>query len=235
MESKVADLPLSDKLLTWFETNKKPAAMGVVIAIVAGFVTWFLMNQHEQKETAASTALSSLVLKQPNSPLDRPASAEDYLKVAANYPGSSASGQALLLAAGRLFEENKFAEAKTEFERFMREHRNSPLVGQAAMGVAVCLDALGKTTEAENAYKDVIARHATENFVPQAKFALARIYEAQNKPELARDFYTQVSQSDSTFLGDHARLRVEDLTTKYPKLVPPVQSPTSPTFTIPKK
>jgi predicted negative regulator of RcsB-dependent stress response len=235
MESKVVELPLSDRLLTWFETNKKPAGIGVAVAIVAGFVIWGVINHHEQKEAAAAVALSNLVLRQPGNPMQRPASPEDYLRVAADYPGSRASAQALLLAAGKLFEENKFPEAKAQFERFLREHRDSPLAGQAAMGVAASLDAQGKTVEAENAYKDVMNRHPNENFIPQVKFALARIYESENKPELARDFYTQVHQTDSTFLGDHALLRVEDLTTKYPKLAPAIQSPSSPTFTIPKK
>ena len=103
-----------------------------------------------------------------------------YLKVAADYPKSSAVARALLMAAGSLFSDGKYTEAKAQFDRFGREYGSSPFMGQALLGSAACQDALGKTNEASTAYNDLIRQRPGENFVPQAHFALGRLYEAQN-------------------------------------------------------
>src|SRR5262249_16734908 len=132
-----------------------------------------------------------------------------------------AGARALLLAAGSLFTDGKFTDARPQFERFIREYQGSPFIGEALFGIASCFDAEGKTEQAANAYKDLITRHPNESFVPQAKFGLARIYEAQGKLEQARDLYQDVEHSAPfTALGNESGVRLEELIAKNPKLAP---------------
>ena len=101
---------------------------------------------------------------------------------------------------------------RTQFERFRREHPDSPFVGEALLGVAACLDAQGKSSEAMTAYKDLIDRRPGDYVLPQARFALARLYEAQNQPEQARNLYEEVERTDPYgTLGSEAGMRLEEL------------------------
>jgi len=222
MESEVAQLPLWQKAWAWFERNKKQTLWAVTgVVVVALIVSLYLYRQGEA-EVAASEALSSLAASAMIG-ASRGDSADAYLKMAAAYPNSSAAARAVLLAAGRLFDEGKYVEAKTQFERFSREHKDSPFRGQALLGIAACLDAEGKTSEATSAYKDLIDRLPADPVLPQARFALARLYEAQNKPEQARNLFEQVEQGNPySSLGSEAGMRLEELKTKYPQLAAPI-------------
>jgi tetratricopeptide (TPR) repeat protein len=141
-----------------------------------------------------------------------------YLKVASQYPNTSAGARAALLAGGAYFIDSKFSEAHAEFSRFIRDHRDHPLLPEALLGIAACLDAQGKTDEAITAYKSLIDHHPdAKGVLPQAKFALARLYEQQKKIELARNLYEDVGRSDpGSSLGNEAGMRFEELKIKYP-------------------
>jgi TolA-binding protein len=233
MESDAVQLPLGHKAWAWFEANKKQALMGTGIVVVLGAIVAFYFYHQSEREQAAAEALSAVALPQITGARGGADLAASYLKVAADYPNSSAATRALLLAAGSLFQEGKYTEAKTQFDRFAREHGGSSFMGQALMGSAACQEALGKTNEALTAYNDLIRQHPGENIVPQAHFALGRLYEAQNDPEKARSHFEQVASGNPYgSLGSEARIRVEELNIKYPKLVP--QTPT-PTNTMPMK
>ena len=229
MESKVAELPLTDRLWAWFEANKKPALGFAGLAVVVGLITWFVMWQREEKSNTANDSLSSVLVAQLTGAGARPdtvESAEAYLKVAAAYPNSSAGARALLLAAGNFFAAGKYPEAQAQFERLTREYPDSPFRPQALLGIAASLDAQGKTDQAISAYKELTTRHPSESVVPQGKFALACLYETQQKLELARDLFAEVEREDRMgSLGVEAGMRLEDLLAKNPKLLPSTQGP----------
>jgi tetratricopeptide (TPR) repeat protein len=220
MESNVAQLPLGHKALAWFDANKRPVLWAAGICLIVGVVVWFLLWQRGQKELAANNALSGITLAQMTGTA-RQESPEAYLKVAADFPNSSAGARALLLAAGNLFTNGKFPESQALFERFTREYHGSPLLSEGLIGIAAALEAQAKNDQAVSAYKDLIARHPGESVIPQAKFSLARLYEAQNKPEMARDLYQDVERTSAfTTLGNEAGMRMEELMAKYPNLKP---------------
>ena len=228
MQSEVAQLPVGHRLYAWLETNKKQVLWGG--GIVAGLLVIILLinwNKNQQ-ELKASEALSEVSTVQFGNPGAKP-DAEAYLKVAANYPKSSAGTRALLLAAGNLFVEGKFPEAKTQFERFTREYHDSPFMGQALLGIAASWDAQGKTNEAVAAYKNLVDHHPGESVIPQAKFALARLYEAQGKLEQARIYFEELNRTEPYgSLGSEAGMRLEELMSKNPGLVPkPVTAATN--------
>jgi tetratricopeptide (TPR) repeat protein len=237
MGSEVGQLPLSHKLWAWFETNKTQTFWGATVLVVVGVIVSFFMWRQGERAQEAGEALSTVMLAQATDPNGRPATPEAYLKMAASYPNSIAASRAVLLAASDLFVQGKYPEAKAEFDRFAREHRDSPLMGQALLGAAACLDAQGKTKEATVAYKDLIDHHPGEAILPQARFALARLYEAQNEPEKARTLFEEVER-DNPYgsLGSEAGMRLEELRLKYPNLSPPTPMPTNPVpYKIEKK
>ena len=229
MDSKVAELPLTDKLFAWFETNKRQALMFVVAAAVVALVAWFVLWQKEEKANTASDALSSVLVAQLSGTaarMETSESAEEYLKIAAAYPKSSAGARALLLAGGNYFLAARYPEAQAQFERLVREYPNSPFRPQALLGIAVSFDAQGKTDQAITAYKELTSRYSSESIVTQAKFSLACLYESQQKLELARDLFGEVEREDRMgSYGVDAGMRLEALFAKNPKLAPSTQGP----------
>jgi tetratricopeptide (TPR) repeat protein len=222
MESEVAHLPLWQKAWAWFEANKKQTVWGVGALAVVALVVSFVAYRQNQAAITAAEALSEAELPRMTG-ASRGNLADAYLKVANTYPGSQAGARALLLAAGALFAEAKYPEAKAQFERFGKDYADSPFRGEALLGIAACLDAQGKATEAMNAYKELIDRRPTDYVLPQARFALARLYEAQNKPELARNLFEEVERNNPYgSLGSEAGMRLEELKAQYPSLtIPP--------------
>jgi len=222
MESDATHLPLWQQAWAWVEANKKLTLWGTVGLAVVGLIIALVLYFQDQADVAASEALSNLALPQMTG-ASRGITAEAYLKVAATHAGSRAGARALLAAAGGLFVEGKYDEARTQFERSNREYSDSPFRGEALLGIAACLDAQKKTNEAVTAYKDLVDRRSSDYVLPQARFALARLYEAQNKPELARNLFEEVERSNPYgSLGSEAGIRLEELKVKYPALFAPV-------------
>ncbi len=228
MQTDVTQSASFYKLWAWFETNKKQVSYGAAGLLVVGLIAWFWLWRQSEQEVNASEALSNVSSPQLGGAGARPDVADAYLKVAASYPNSSAGARAQLLAAGSLFVEGKYPEAQAQFEKFMRDHRDSPFLGEALLGAASSLDAQGKTNEAKTAYENIKDHHPNEYVAAQAKFALAGMYEAQNKPELALPLFEDIARTDPYgSLGSEAGMRSEELKVKYPNLVPPAIAPTN--------
>jgi TolA-binding protein len=225
MESDAAQIPISHKALAWFDANKKQALTGAGVLLVVGVIVAFFLYRQNEAQVAASEALSMVAMPQMAGPGARTDTVEGYLKVAATYPNSGAGARALLLAAGGLFVDGKYDEAKAKFEQFRRDYADSPYMGEALLGIAACLDSQGKAREAMTAYKELVDRRPGDSNVPSAKFALGRLHAAQNEPDQARTFLEDVERTDPYgSLGDEARMQLEELKTKFPKLLAPVAS-----------
>ncbi len=210
-----AETPILDlyKLMAWFEANRKQATWGAagvaLVVMIIGFVVW----QRDEKEAKASIEVSKVSLPTAAGGGSMGAATADaYLKVAAEYPDSKAAARAVLLAAGSFFGEGQWDQARLTFEKFTWEHRESPFMGSALLGIAASYDAQGKTNEAMTAYKDLVDRHPGENVVPQAKFALARLFEMQNMIEQARSLYEEVARPEAgNSLSSEAGILLEEL------------------------
>jgi tetratricopeptide (TPR) repeat protein len=233
MESTtIEQLPVSHKAWAWFEANKKPALLGVAVLLVGGLIVALVIYRQDQRDIAAGEALSNLSVPQMAAGATR--TPEALLKVAAEYPKSQAGARAVLLAAGGLYTEGKYAEARTQFERFRRDYADSPFVGEAMLGIAACADAQGEARKAMTAYRELIDRRPGDYVLPQARFALARLHEAQNEPEQARNLYEEVERTDPYgSMGDESRMRLEELKTKYPKLFAAPVAPAAAPVTMP--
>jgi tetratricopeptide (TPR) repeat protein len=221
----------------WLEKNRKQVGLVFAAAVVLGSIIWLFVNLSAQKKISAGQAVSRVVVAQAldQSPQGTPPAEtpEVYLKTASEYAGTAAGARALLLGAAALFAQGKYAEAQAQFEKFIPQYGDHPMMSQALLGIAASLDAQNKTNDALNAYKNIIDRHPNQPVVPQAKVALARLYEGQSKPELALPLLEDVARTDPYgSIGAEAGMLAEELKQKHPNLVPPVVAATNSTPSI---
>ncbi|MEO6182606.1 MAG: tetratricopeptide repeat protein [Verrucomicrobiota bacterium] len=208
--------------LEWLYLNR--VRVGVIAAIVAvilagtAIFTW-KKTQDEVKANAELFALPPLVGASAKA---TPARAEDFQKVAQNFPDTRAAERAELLAAGILFTDGKYAEAQKGFSKFLEQRDQSPLQAQAAVGLAASLEAQGKATEAIAKYQEVLSKYPGQNIISPTKLTLARLLEGQNKPEEALKLYADLTRSNNPYdpWSAEAGERRELLFQKYPNLKP---------------
>ena len=146
MESQTSMLTQLLDLVAWVKAHLKQVILGTGIVIgVAIVVTVFVYNR-AQRELRASEALSNIKTPlNPTEPLP-PGIAEEYLKVATEYPGTKAAVRALLDAGGAYYVQGKYAESEKQFQRLLRDYPETPWRAEAVYGEAANLAALGKTT-----------------------------------------------------------------------------------------
>jgi predicted negative regulator of RcsB-dependent stress response len=224
------------RLVAWAHANRKwligISAAILVVGAGIGIYNWNKSN----REAKANEALSNIIL--PSSAEESTNSAADlYLKVAADYPGTSGGARALLIAAGILFDAGKFQDAEKRFEQFLGDYSDYPWADQAMVGVASCYEADGKMAEAATRYKDFVDRHPTASMLPQAKSALARAYLAENKPELALQQYDDLERNrNNDSWTAEAGIQKEELLARFPNLKKQPPSPvnaTAPMIAVP--
>lgn len=204
----------------WVEENKKGLAIGFVALVLVGLGAVYVRHREQQKETEANTALTQLRASTEAEGKGVPATSADYLKVVADYSGTDAADRALLLAAGALFAEGKYAEAGARFDQFLKENPDHLLAASAAQGAAAALEAEGKQDAAFEAYKNVVARYPRSAVVNEAKLSMARIYESRNQPEAALKIYDDLTAPGPAMgFNPQASTRKEALLAKHPQLV----------------
>jgi TolA-binding protein len=200
------------KLWPWFEANLKRLAFVAAFIIIAIFVFSFYSYRQSQREIAAGHALTQVSVSNTGGEL-----ADACLKVAADYSGTVAGQRALLQGATALFTSGKYADAQTQFQKFLDAYPDNFLAPQAALGVAASLDAQGKTDLAVSAYQHAAGQSSDGNVVASAKFALARLEEVRGKLAEASKLYEEVARSyPNSSIGNEAGLRAMELKIKSP-------------------
>jgi TolA-binding protein len=201
------------KLWPWFEANLKRIAFGAAFVVIAIFVFSFYSYRQNQREIAAGEALTQAGVSESGGPL-----AETCLKIATDYAGTPAGQRALLQGATVLFTTGRYADAQTQFQKFLDAYPDNFLTPQAALGLAASLDALGKADLAVSAYQRAVNQTADPNVAASAKFSLARIDEAQGKFSEAARLFGEVARTyANTSLGSEAGMRAMELNAKLPK------------------
>jgi tetratricopeptide (TPR) repeat protein len=214
MQAQEASTFVFFKLWPWVEANIKRIGISIGIAAVAAVLVSFYFWQQNQKEIAAGQALTQLIVATPPN-VSASELADSYLQIANTYADTLAGQRALLRGAAELFAASQYAEAQTEFQKFLDARPDSQFSSQAALGVAASLEAQGKTDLAVGAYQKVINGFADPLAADSAKFALARLYESQGKMSDARNFYEEVARANpNNSIGSEAALRAMELKTK---------------------
>jgi predicted negative regulator of RcsB-dependent stress response len=229
MDAEISQSEQWLRFVAWVEDNWRRVAAVASVLIGVGIIIAFVVWQGGQKQLQASTALSQ-VLAAPVAP-----SSAALLAVAEEHGGTEASHRAMLLAAGALFTEGRFAEAQTQFERVLAEQAGGVGTPQARFGVAACKQSQGQVEAAIADYKSIVDNPASGAVIPQARYALGGLYVKQGQPELARVQYEALSKTPGSSLAAEARTLLTELpadTTsrqvEVPALAPAATPPTQP-------
>jgi predicted negative regulator of RcsB-dependent stress response len=210
------------EMLAWAEVNRKPLLIGTIVAVAAVVCSGVYRWNQDRVETEANTALSavpSLLGTGAEGAKEDPAA---FLKVAADFPGTSSGQRAAVLAGAAEFNTGKFADAQATFAKFLADHPDSPLASQAAVGVACSLDAQGKADEALAKYQELIRGGANQSGLTEIKLNEARIYEKQNKPEQAMAIYASLGAVPTRSLWSaEVEERQRQLLLQHPELAKP--------------
>ncbi len=213
--------------LGWLETNKQRVAMGVAALFFVGAVIGFFVWRSGQKEIDAEEALSSVRMPFGPSQQPEPGTAEALIKVAEEYPDTSAAAKARLRAGTVYFDQGNYVKAQEQFDKYLRTHGETPWVPQAVYGIAASLEAQGKTAEAIAKYTNFVGTYSSDPAVDQARLTLARLYDQTQRPDLALDILNKlVSGQQGGFGpgGSEAQQRIAELYAKHPALRPAMPS-----------
>ena len=105
------------KLWPWFEANRIRIIWGGGVILVAAGLISFYSWQRDQKEITAGKALTQMMSSIPHNATPSQ-EADLYLKINADYRGTSAGQRALLQGAAMLFAAGRHADAQAQFQSF---------------------------------------------------------------------------------------------------------------------
>lgn len=205
MDSEIGHSEQLYRAFAWLEDNWQRAAAVAAGVIVIGVVVAFVIWQGGQKQIAASQSLS-LLLSGGQEP-----TAESLQALAEQDQGTMAANRALLLAAGRLFADEKFQEAQAQFESFLNTPEAGSLAAQARFGIAASKEAQNLIEPAIADYKAIVDNPGSGHLIPQARFALAQLYTEQGNTELARIQYEFLAQAPGSSLASEAGARLAEM------------------------
>jgi predicted negative regulator of RcsB-dependent stress response len=218
------------KVLAWLHANRKRLLIGLGVVVALGLIAGFIAWKKGQDAADANARLFELpVASTPTAPVIAPAPTA-YLALAREYPNTSAGEYAVLFGAESLFIDGNYPESQQEFSKFIEDHPESPLVAEAKVGVAACMEAAGKTSDAIRKYQEIVSAYPSDLSVSgPAKLTLARLYEQENRPDQALTFYSELARSQNPYdpWAAEARERGELLLAKHPELrrAEPAHSP----------
>jgi len=214
MQSQDVPTAFLFKLWPWIEANKNRIIIGTGIIIAAAFLYSFFSWQREQNEIAAGRALTQLAFSIPPDAGDGQLGGA-YLKIAGEYPGTLSGRRAWLQGAAALYAAGRFADAQTQFQKFLEAHPDGDFSASAALGVAASLEAQSKLDLAIGAYQRVINGFSDAVAANTAKFALARIDEQQGKFADAFNSYDSIARSSpGSPVAQEAGIRAMELKAK---------------------
>ncbi|WCJ58790.1 tetratricopeptide repeat protein [Fontisphaera persica] len=210
------------EMMAWVEVHKQKLMVAGAVALAVIIAAVIYNHYTAQREMQASEALLALRAPIIGENRGKTAPSDKLLALAEGFAGTTAGRHALLQAGEALYLEGKYDQARSVFQRFVTENVGHPLVPQAELGMAACLDAAGKRKEAIEAYDLVRKRWAMEGaVVSQAKLALGRLYEAEGKLEQAHGMYLEILESMKTGFNTwamEAQMRLAALEKAHPAL-----------------
>lgn len=193
MDAEDVSTEMLVKLWPWFEANRNRLIWGTAVLLLAALAFSFISWHRGQNEIASGEAFTQLELSPtPGQTVEQ--TADGFMALAARYPGTEAAQRAELLAAARLFEAGKYAEAQPVFENFA-EHHQGPLAAIATLGWGAALEAQGKLDLATTAYTRLSTDHAEPAAYLQAEFALGRLAEQSGRLAEAETYYQNAAQA----------------------------------------
>jgi predicted negative regulator of RcsB-dependent stress response len=137
----------------------------------------------------------------------RAGSVEDLKKVAKEHPGETAAGDAMILAADKLFTDNKGSDAIALLKDFLSQYPEHPLKDLASWRLAEYLAAGGDIAAATPAYETV--SQSNSPFSGLAMLRLGDIKWGAGENEKAREYYDKILRNPA-MTGNPARTEAQE-------------------------
>lgn len=176
----------------------------VVIGLLAyGFVRY---NNHQADIAAAEQFTAAKTI-------------EDCDLVISQHSGTAAAGNARLLKADLLWEENKKDSSTSVLREFLKENEGHPLYATAMLGLASKLEAMGEKNDARDLFQRVSSEFPDSAVAPLARIRLGDLLWSEGKEDEAAEIYeglaTDFPDTNEPFY-DQSQSRLEWLTAKLP-------------------
>lgn len=184
--------PLLETQMFW--VRHKSAILGALLAIIVAIAAYGAYRFYSaRKDAAAARSLASAK------------TAADYQKVISEHGSSASAPAAALLLAAEQRKEQKFVEANSTLQSFLRGNPKHQLATTAKMAMAGNLDAMGKSQEAIEMYRRLAADHPRSFNAPLALLAQVPFLKQKGQIEEARRVCeTVLSQYGETYASAEA-------------------------------
>ncbi len=167
------DDPILDTQVVWLK-YQTPIIAGVVALLLALAAYGAYRIYDARRDAAAASMLADARV------------AANFQKVVTEYPNSNAAPAAYLLMAAEYRREQKFAEAITALQTFIKKDPKHQLVTPAKMALGANLESMGKADEAIDTYRRLAADHPTSFNAPLALLAQVPLLKAKGQIDEAR-------------------------------------------------
>jgi tetratricopeptide (TPR) repeat protein len=215
------------QLVAWADANRKRLIVVAGIIVAAGAIAGIYVWHGNAREASANDALSELPIPRDVRATEAVTVAAKYAQLADTYADTTAGARAMLIGGAMYFDAGQPAKARPLFERYLHEHADYPLTGNALIGLAACLEAEGKSADAIARYEELLRTHPQDAAAPQAKAALAHLYAVGGKPDRALKLYEELLSMNSSWAAE-AQIRASELLAYNPALrTPPPTAPSS--------
>lgn len=160
-------------------------------------------------------------------------SPEDCDIIVQKFPGSTAAGNALLIKADLLWQQNKKDSALGALREFTSKFEKHPMFLSGLIGLASKLESMGNKAEAKSIYERFLGEFARSEFAPLAEIRLADMLWADGKEEDARKILDSLpSKYPGTPFFEQSEMRKDwiaaALPTKEVDAPPPPKKPEKP-------
>lgn len=191
----------------FLEKNFTKLLLLAAVVVVGLLAYGFARYQNKQAAIAATEAFSSAK------------TVEDCDLVVSQHPGTSAAGNALLLKADLLWEENKKDSSTSVLREFLKDHEGHPLYPEALLGLASKLESMGEAGEAQPLFERLISEFKDSPVAPLAQIRLGDLLWSQGKEEQAKEVYEKLAvefpNTNEPFY-DQSQSRLEWITAQLP-------------------
>jgi TolA-binding protein len=143
---------------------------GVVILILIGV---FIKQQADEQTRASVDALGEVRIALMQGQIDNAIAQAE--RVAENFSGKSAAGQALHMVGNLYFDSSRYAEAQVAFQSYLDNYGSEGPMGYASWsGIAACMEEQGDVAGAADKYVSFTDMASQSPFAPMALKEAAR-------------------------------------------------------------
>ena len=180
------------ELSDWWQKNGNICST-ILLVIALGIFGYRFWDGHQKKVAAQASAA-----------LAESRSAEDFEKVATEFPSSGDAPLALLMSASeycRKGDADSIAVAREKYTAFLKKHSRHELAPVAKLGIAFTDEAAGSFDAALKGYEDFLGSVDADNYLaPVATLGKARCLALQGKADEARTILDQMTAEKSNTL-----------------------------------